>query len=138
MAGLHSYFLYEALDVSLVTIYYLVLGFGVSLVLNHILEWFDEDPAKYKKFSTLRLGVEILLHIVILALVFYVLRRMVKVIPFPWDGAKGYNHDTLYEVDGGIVLVIVILFFQRMLIEKVGIFQNRIRELLGYNDVPVE
>ncbi len=133
-----TYYAVEVFDVVLVTIYYLVFGFAASLAINHVIEIFDEDAGKYQKFSTLRLGTEIAAHSVVLAIVFYFLRNFIRLIPFPYDGLRNYNHSSLYEVDGGIVLVIVILFFQRQLIEKVGVFQNRLRELLGYGDVPDE
>ena len=133
-----DYYAVEVLDVVLVTIYYLVFGFAASLGINHVIEIFDEDAGKYSQFSTLRLGLEIAAHAIVLAIVFYFLRSVVRLIPFPFDGIRNYDHSSLYEIDGGIVLVIVILFFQRQLIEKVGIFQNRLRELLGYGDVPDE
>ena len=131
-----KHLLLETTDVILVTFYYLVLGFIVSLGLNHVLEVLDEAEDKYEKFSTARLGFEITLHVLVLALVFYFLRVLIRNIPFPWDGRRGYDHAALYEIDGGIVLVVVILFFQRRLIEKVGVFQNKVREMLGYDDVP--
>ena len=131
-----KHFLLESTDVLLVTLYYLVFGFLASLGVNHVLEVIDEAEDKYEQFSTARLGFEITLHVIVLALVFFFLRLFIRSIPFPWDGQRGYNHSSLYEIDGGIVLVVVILFFQRRLIEKVGIFQNRVREALGYNDVP--
>ena len=123
-AGLNYYAL-EVVDVVFVTIYYLVFGFTASLLINRVIEIFDEDAGKYEKFSTLRLGIEITVHGIVLAVVFYFLRNFIRLIPFPWDGIRNYDHSSLYEIDGGIVLVIVILFFQRQLIEKVGIFQNR-------------
>jgi hypothetical protein len=128
--------LLEGTDVILVTVYYLVFGFLASLVVNHVIELFDEDMDKYQSFPTWRLGLEVGAHVVVLSVVFYLLRLLIRHIPFPWDGRRGYDHSALYEIDGGIVLVVVILFFQRRLVEKVGIFQNRIREALGYNDVP--
>ena len=131
-----KHFLLETTDVVLVTIYYLIFGFAASLGLNHLLEVLDAAEDKYEKFSTARLGFEITLHILLLALVFYFLRIFIRAIPFPWDGRRGYDHSSLYEIDGGIVLIVVILFFQRRLIEKVGVFQNRVREALGYGDVP--
>ena len=112
-----------------------MFGFAASLAINHVIEIFDED-ADLTVLSTLRLGVEIAAHSIVLAIMFYFLRDFIRLIPFPYDGMRNYNHASLYE--GGIVLVIVILFFQRKLIEKVGIFQNRLRELLGYNDVSDE
>jgi hypothetical protein len=127
--------LLEATDVLLVTVYYLIFGFLLSLAINHVLEFLDKEETKYETYSTVRLGLEITLHICVLALVFYFLRLLIRTIPFPWDGRRGYDHSSLYEIDGGIVLVIVILFFQRQLIEKVGVFQNRVREALGYDDV---
>lgn len=131
-----KHLLLESTDVLLVTFYYLFFGFLASLGLNHILEKLDEAEDKYAKFSTARLGIEITLHVLVLALVFYFLRIFIRRIPFPMDGARGYNHSALYEIDGGIVLVVVVLFFQRRLLTKVGVFQNRLREALGYGDVP--
>jgi hypothetical protein len=127
--------LLEATDVLLVTVYYLIFGFLLSLAINHVLEILDKEETKYETYSTFRLGLEIALHVCVLALMFYFLRLLIRTIPFPWDGRRGYDHSSLYEIDGGIVLVIVILFFQRQLIEKVGVFQNRVREALGYDDV---
>lgn len=131
-----THFLLESTDVLLVTFYYLVFGFLASLAINHVLEVLDARESKDEERSTLLLGVEITTHVLILALVFYFLRVLIRGIPFPWDGHRGYNHSALYEIDGGIVLVVVILFFQRRLIEKVGVFQNKVREYLGYDDVP--
>jgi len=128
--------LLETTDVVLVSVYYLVFGFIASLGVNHVLEMLDKAEEKYEKYSTARLGFEIGLHVLVLAVIFYFLRVLIRHIPFPWDGQRGYNHSALYEIDGGIVLVVVILFFQRRLIEKVGAFQNRVREALGYGDVP--
>jgi hypothetical protein len=131
-----KHLLLESTDVVLVTFYYLVFGFLASLAINHVLEVLDAEETKYEKVSTARLGFEITLHVIVLGLAFYFLRILIRAIPFPWDGARGYNHSSLYEIDGGIVLVVVVLFFQRRLLSKVGVFQNRLREALGYGDVP--
>jgi hypothetical protein len=131
-----KHLLLETTDVVLVSVYYLVFGFIASLGANHVLEMLDAAEDKDEKVSTVRLGFEIGLHVLVLAVIFYFLRLLIRRIPFPWDGQRGYNHSALYEIDGGIVLVVVILFFQRRLIEKVGTFQNRVREALGYGDVP--
>jgi hypothetical protein len=130
------HYLLEATDVLLVTFYYLVFGFLASLAINHVLEVLDTRESKDEERSTILLGVEITAHVLVLALIFYFLRVLIRGIPFPWDGRRGYNHAALYEIDGGIVLIVVILFFQRRLIEKVGVFQNKVREYLGYDDVP--
>lgn len=127
----------ELLDVGAVTIYYLIFGFAASLALDHLLNNISDKEEKYESYSTARLGIEITIHIVLLSLVFYGLRLFIRKIPFPFDGRANYNHSALYEIDGGVVLVFVILFFQRQLIEKVGVFQNRIREALGLRDVSV-
>jgi len=130
------HFALESVDVLLVTVYYLVFGFLASLAINHVLEKIDVAEDTFEKRSTALLGVEIMVHVLVLAVVFYFLRILIRAIPFPWDGQRGYNHSALYEIDGGIVLVVVILFFQRRLIERVGVFQNRVRTALGYNSVP--
>ena len=125
-------YLLETADVLLVTVYYLVFGFLISLLVNRVLDYFDDN--QYNERSTLRLGVEIFAHILFLSVVFYFLRNFIKILPSPWR----FNNTSLYEIDGGIVLVFVILFFQRLLIEKVGVFQNRLRQDLGFSVVADE
>jgi hypothetical protein len=127
--------LIESVDVVLVTLYYLIFGFIASLLVDRVLTTLDAAEDASETRSTFRLGADITLHTLVLAMVFYFLRQLIRAIPFPWDGNRGYDHSTLYEIDGGIVLIVVILFFQRRLIEKVGAFQNRVREFLGYAGV---
>ncbi len=130
------HFLHAVTDLTFVTAYYLVIGFIVSLVLNHVIEILD--TRNYKDLPTWQLGLEITAHTLVLSIAFYIIRNIVRRIPYPFDGAGGYKHELLYELDGGIVFSFLILFFQRNLIEKISIFQNRIRTMLGYTAVVAE
>jgi hypothetical protein len=130
------HFLHAVTDLTFVTMYYLVIGFVVSLVLNHVIEILD--TRNYKDLPTWQLGLEIAAHTLVLSIAFYVIRNVVRRIPYPFDGAGGYQHQMLYELDGGIVFSFLILFFQRNLIEKISIFQNRVRTALGYTEVVAE
>jgi len=130
------HFLHAVTDLTFVTAYYLVIGFIVSLLLNHVIEVLD--TRSYKNMPTWQLGLEIATHTVVLSIAFYIIRNIVRRIPYPFDGAGGYQHQMLYELDGGIVFSFLILFFQRNLIEKISIFQNRVRTALGYTTVVAE
>ncbi len=134
MSAVH--FFHAVTDLTFVTMYYLTIGFVVSLLLNHVLEVLD--TRNYKEMPTWQLGAEIAAHTVVLSIAFYVIRNIVRRIPYPFDGAGGYQHELLYELDGGIVFSFLILFFQRNLIEKISIFQNHVRNALGYTAVVAE
>jgi hypothetical protein len=130
------HFFHAITDLTFVTTYYLVIGFVVSLLLNHLIELLD--TRNFKDLPTWQLGLEIAAHTVVLSIAFYVIRNVVRRIPYPFDGTGGYQHELLYEIDGGIVFSFLVLFFQRNLTEKISIFQNRVRNALGYTAVIAE
>jgi len=134
MPAIH--FFHAITDLTFVTTYYLVIGFVVSLLLNHIIETLD--TRNFKDLPTWQLGLEITAHTLVLSIAFYMIRNIVRCIPYPFEGAAGYKHELLYELDGGIVFSFLVLFFQRNLIEKISIFQNRVRTAIGYTAVVAE
>jgi hypothetical protein len=64
-----------------------------------------------------------------LGIIAYVLRNLVKLIPFPLDGVAGFHHERLKELDGGEVMALVLILFQRNLIDKVLYFVKRVLEI---------
>ena len=111
-------------DIGLVTIYYFVFGLAVSWGLDRFLGTFD--PEDYKKTSLAKLAAEILMHLFILGIIGYFLRNLISEIPSPVEGFGGFEHRLLKEIDGGVVLPFVLLFWQRNLNDKIIYFKERI------------
>jgi hypothetical protein len=115
--------LVKLLDIGLVTIYFFVLGLAAAKGFDAIMGDFTEE--NYQKTPLWRLFLEIVAQLFALGIIAYVLRNVVKLIPFPLDGVAGFHHTRLKELDGGEVMALVLILFQRNLIDKVLYFVRR-------------
>jgi hypothetical protein len=119
-----AFLLVKLLDIGLVTVYFFVLGLAAAKAFDGVMGDFDEE--NYRKISMLQLFVEIVLQLFALGVISYVLRNIVRLIPFPLDGVAGFHHDRLKELDGGEVMALVLILFQHNLIDKVLYFVKRV------------
>jgi hypothetical protein len=111
-------------DIGLVTVYFFVIGILFAKVFDSIYGKFRKDD--YDKKSELIIFVEIILHLFLIGVVAYGLRNIVAAIPFPLEGVAGFQHDRLKELQGGAVLSIVLVFFQKNLMNKIKYFSKRV------------
>jgi len=119
-----AFLLVKLLDIGLVTVYFFVLGLTAAKAFDGVMGDFDEK--NYQKISMLQLFVEIVLQLFALGVISYVLRNIVRLIPFPLDGVAGFHHNRLKELDGGEVMALVLILFQHNLIDKVLYFVRRV------------
>lgn len=112
------------LDIGLVTAYFFTIGVVFAKIFDKVYGKFD--PEKYKKDSPLMIFFEIVFHLFMIGVVAYLLRNIVEAIPFPFEGAFGFEHDRLKELEGGVVLHTVLILFQRNLHDKIVYFADRV------------
>ena len=125
----------KLLDIGLVTMYFFVLGLAAAKAFDGILGAFEEE--NYDNIPTWRIFLEIILQLFFIGVIAYVLRNLVKLIPFPLDGVAGFEHIRLKELDGGEVMALVLILFQRSLIDKVLYFVNRVLGIKASKNVEV-
>ena len=114
----------KILDIGLVTVYYFSIGFVLSSLIDKWLGDFTADD--YKSRNTFVIFLEIVFHLFCLGVLSYILRNFIERIPYPLEGFGGFHHIRLKEVQGGIVLSFVLIFFQKHLINKIDYLQKRI------------
>jgi len=114
----------KLLDIGLVTIYFFVLGLAAAKAFDAVMGDFNED--NFKDVPLWRLFLEIVAQLFALGIIAYILRNLVRLIPFPLDGVAGFHHLRLKELDGGEVMALVLILFQRNLIDKVLYFVKRV------------
>jgi hypothetical protein len=119
-----AFVLVKLLDIGLVTVYFFVLGLAAAKAFDGVMGDFDEE--NYQKISMIQLFVEIVLQLFALGVISYVLRNIVRLVPFPLDGVAGFHHNRLKELDGGEVMALVLILFQHNLIDKVLYFVRRV------------
>ena len=74
----------KLLDIGLVTIYFFVLGLAAAKGFDAIMGEFKEE--RLDKVPIWRLFLEIIAQLFALGIIAYVLRNVVKLIPFPGSG----------------------------------------------------
>jgi hypothetical protein len=114
----------KLLDIGLVTVYYFFIGFVLSALIDDQLGDFSDE--NYEKTSTLWIVLEIVTHLFALGIVSYVIRNVIERIPYPLEGYGGFHHIRLKEIQGGIVLSFVLLFFQKNLNDKILYLKKRV------------
>ncbi len=117
------------LGISYVTTIYFLLGLAIAKGFDALFGEFNPENYNKKdadKVSLFWVGADLVLHIILLAIVFYVMRNIVERIPFPLEGVGGYQHRRLKEIGGGPVMEFVSILFQRNLKEKGRYFADRV------------
>jgi len=114
----------KLLDIGLVTVYYFLIGIALSSLIDNVLGEFNAE--NYKESSSLWIAVEIIVHLFGLGILSYVMRNLIERIPYPLEGYGGFHHIRLKEIQGGIVLSFVLLFFQKNLNDKIFYLKKRV------------
>ncbi len=111
-------------DILLLTAYYFVLAFFAATAIDTFLGKY-EDAADEQK-STLRLFSEAITHTFLLLVIFYLARNLVDLIPFPFDGVRGFQHSRVKERGGDVVFVFILFFYQDYYTKKLQTLYNRL------------
>ena len=117
----------KLLDIGYVTFLFFMFGLVFAKGFDILYGKFNKD--KYKNEPKWKLFLEILLHVFAIGIVAYILRNVVELIPFPLDGVAGFRHSMLKELEGGHVMTIVLILFQKNLEEKVKYFGESVLEI---------
>jgi hypothetical protein len=111
-------------DIGLTTMYFFVFGLIAAKLMDKVLDMFHGED--YEKVPLWQLFLEIIFQLIFIGVVGYSLRNLVSLIPFPLNGVAGFDHSRLKELEGGEVLVVVFILFQRNLYDKVVYFANKV------------
>jgi uncharacterized paraquat-inducible protein A len=118
------FLLIKSIDIGYVTVLLFIFGILISWAIDKYFGQFKEKD--YKKTNTFIIFMELIAHLFLIGIITYALRNFMEIIPFPLDGVGGYDHLRLKELQGGVVLSFVILFFQHNLSDKLAYFKKRV------------
>jgi len=106
------------LDISIMGILYLLGGVLFSTFMNRIFPEFDKEV--YDRQPLYIIILELMSHAALIMCAAFILRQMVSVLTFPFDGWWGYKHSRVAEIRGGVivsfaVLVMLLNFDQKLI-----------------------
>jgi cytosine/uracil/thiamine/allantoin permease len=84
-----------------------IAAFFVSMVLDRITP--DLDPSK----SRLRIFAEVCVQFGVIGAIVFLVRHVIKNVPFPADGMYGYKHLENGELRSLPLFVFIFMFFQK-------------------------
>ena len=80
----------KVIDIGFVTVLYFILAFFLSIMADRIMGNFNEKQQEEK--STLRISIEVCIHMWIVGVLIYAARNIIEEIPSPFDGIYGFKH----------------------------------------------
>ncbi len=113
----------KLIDIGLVTTYYFIIGIIFAKAFDRVYGDFEQED--YKKIGNIRLLFDILIHLFFIGVMAYILRNIIGIIPFPLEGVAGYKHERLKELEGGHILALILILFQKNLFSKIKFFAER-------------
>lgn len=121
-------------DISFLGILYLIGGIIVSSIITMFFPKYDEEVYKFKSYRNLTL--EIFSTAALLCVLGYVLRNIVRKIPFPLDGLFGYQHQNRSEIRGGIIISFAIFVLLTDFRKKITMYSQRNHKF--FNDLKLK
>ena len=113
----------KVLDIGYITIVYFFIGFFLSIWIDTQIGEFNPEAQQSK--STIRLLSECILHVYTIAILTYLIRNLVPLIPFPLDGIYGYSHNKVKELTSASVFVFVFYYYQKNLRNRLSYIASR-------------
>ena len=124
MAIRKEIFMLKMLDIFLLTAYYFVAAFYLATGIDSLLGKFEAKDDNSK--STFRLFLEAISYSFILLFIFYVVRNIIGMIPFPFEGVYGFKSALVKERGGDVIFVFILFFYQRYYVNKLRYLYRRI------------
>lgn len=116
----------KIIDIGFITTIYSLLGIFLAKVCDKVNGPFDKKKEDRK--PTWQILFEVILYFWFIGIVFYVVRNIVPLIPFPLEGVYGFKHERVKELINATMFVITFLYFQRYYQNKVQYLLNRLSD----------
>lgn len=103
----------KILNIGWATVAYFIMAIITIFILEKIYGRYD--PKNYEKMSDFNLNVEMLSYVWLIGVLIYLARNLFPLIPFPFDGFFGYDHNKVKEVTGASAFAIFVVLFNERL-----------------------
>ena len=101
----------KILNIGWSTLAYFIMAVLTLYLLNKIYGEFDIKH--YEKMSDFNFAVDFICYIWLIGVLIYVARNLFPLIPFPFDGVFGFDHNKVKEVTNASVFSIFIITFNK-------------------------
>lgn len=106
----------KIIDIAYIAVLYFVISYVLGYYIDNYFRWLY--GTEYDKKSNMVLSLEVLSQIIAIAVLVYIGRNIVELIPFPLDGVNGFVHQRVKELKSGAFMTVFIVMFQYSMQDK--------------------
>ena len=110
----------KIVDIGFITIIYFMFGLINARIIDNLLGEFNKELENKKSLP--RIILESIGLLWMNAIVIYVARNLIPLIPFPLEGYQGYRHGRVKELVSATTFIYAFLYFQEY-------FQSKMKNL---------
>ena len=118
----------KILDIGYTTLLYFVLAIVIASLMDILYGKYDTEREKQK--SVTRKTLDLVGMIWLNGIIIYVVRNIAALIPSPFNGLYGFQHNRLKELDSAYVFDFVLIYNQPNLVKRMEIVFNTIKAYL--------
>lgn len=119
----------KILDIFYIALISLSISYFVTIKVDQLLPEFD--PKEADKKNKWIIFAEIILHLGLMAVLFYIINNLVEMIPSPFEGVYGLEHMRVKEIRFSLSMTLM-MFYQKNLRNKMSYFRERYDKDTGY------
>jgi len=116
------------LDIGYTTLIYFLLAILIASSMDHLYGPYDEKTEAQKSLP--RKTLDLVGMIWLNGVIIYFIRNIVALVPSPFNGLYGFQHNRLKELDSAYVFDFVLLYNQPNLMKRMEILFNTIKGFL--------
>jgi hypothetical protein len=114
----------KILDIGYITAIYFILAIVLAKICNRYTGKFNE---KHEKTKTLSQSIfELVLYLWVIGVFIYIVRNVVPLIPFPFEGIYGFKHLKVKELTSATIFSIVFIYFLEYYQDKIKYIFSKI------------
>jgi hypothetical protein len=113
----------KLLDLGYIGTGHFLVGFSLARALDNSFGAFNADAEKEK--STTIVIVEVILLLWMNAIILYIVKNLMELVPSPFNGLGGFEHGRVKELKSAPLLAFALLYYQSGLQDKLKALYNR-------------
>lgn len=108
------FYLNKSFAIIYIGLLYFILGISGSYIIEK-----SQSNIKDEEKSKIMIIIEILINVSLLVVMAYLIRKIVKKIPYPFDNIAGFEYNKLKEFKGGIIIAWSIFSVQKKMAKRI-------------------
>ena len=113
----------KLLDLGYIGTIHFLVGFCIARILDNLFGSLNVEEEKAK--STERVVFEVILLLWMNAILLYISKNLLELVPFPFDGVGGFEHARVSDLKSAPLLAFSLLYYQTNLQDKLKLLYER-------------